>query len=148
MKKSLKRFISFSYLVILGYLVFFQGGRDQIKNHPFNLVPIRNKLVDFIYLNWHDLRYTLRFYGNLIGNVVLFIPFPLVVMWLFPKLSGKRVFLGGLVTSVFIETTQYFFERGVADIDDVLLNFSGSVIGLMLIRLHRRSNFTETLFYI
>ena len=125
--KILKQILSSVYLLSLSYIVFFRDGRDQIKNHPLVILPLRKKLHEFLALSWHDSESVWKFYANLIGNILLFIPFPVIIVWMIPRLSERRVLLSCVIASILIETTQYLFQRGVADIDDVLLNFLGSL---------------------
>lgn len=42
------------------------------------------------------------------------------------------------VVAVAIETVQYIFGLGVSDIDDVILNTFGGVLGMLLYKLFRR----------
>jgi len=140
--KFLKQVLSSVYLASLSYIVFFRDGRDQIRNHPLVLVPVRKKVHEFLSLNWHDSEFVLKFYANLIGNIILFVPFPVIIIWMIPRLSDKKVLVSCVIASILIEMTQYLFQRGVADIDDVLLNFLGSVTGLVLLKLFRRTKYT------
>ena len=64
---------------------------------------------------------------NILGNLALFMPFG----FLFPLKCGSK--LGktcavGLAAVLGIEVIQYF-EGRVADIDDVILNFAGIMLG-------------------
>jgi len=65
---------------------------------------------------------------NLVGNVVLFVPVGALVAWLARR---GRVLVGlafGMLFSVAIELTQFGLGR-VADIDDVILNTTGALVG-------------------
>jgi len=140
--KFLKQTLSSIYLVSLSYIVFFRDGRDQIRNHPLILIPLRKKIYEFLSLDWHDGEFVWKFYANLIGNIILFVPFPVIIVWMIPRVSDKRVLVSCVIASILIETTQYLFQRGVADIDDVLLNFLGSLTGLVLLKLFRRTKYS------
>ena len=75
---------------------------------------------------------------NLIGNIVTFIPFGafLPVMW--PKLRKFwKAVPAGAVAIVAVEILQLFTLRGKCDVDDLLLNTAGIVIGYALWRLVR-----------
>lgn len=73
------------------------------------------------------------FFKNLAANIVMFIPYGLLSP-VFVK-RDRNVFLKILVTgcllSVFIEIVQYVFAIGQCDIDDVILNVLGVLIGLL-----------------
>lgn len=71
------------------------------------------------------------FFKNLAANIIMFIPYGLLSP-VFVK-EGKNVFLKVLVTgcllSIFIEVLQYVMAIGQCDIDDVILNVLGVLIG-------------------
>lgn len=69
---------------------------------------------------------------DIILNVVLFIPFGLLLKLLMPLLSLPKLMLIGFCCSVFIETNQYIFEKGVAQIDDLMHNVIGAMIGWLV----------------
>ena len=69
---------------------------------------------------------------NLLGNIVLFIPFGFFI----PSIWGKcnalwKMLLIALLVPLFIEATQYFIGRSV-DVDDVILNALAIIIGYIL----------------
>ena len=76
------------------------------------------------------------FYINLLGNIVMFAPFGFLVPLLWNASTGK-VILSGCLASVLIEVCQLFLPRST-DIDDVILNTAGTVVGVLLYGLFRR----------
>ena len=60
-----------------------------------------------------------------IQNVLFFIPFG----FLFPWKKWKPVFMSALMTSAIIEATQYIFNLGWCELDDVISNTAGALIG-------------------
>lgn len=60
-----------------------------------------------------------------IQNVLFFIPFG----FLFPWKKWKQVFLSALMTSAAIEITQYIFNLGWCELDDVISNTAGALVG-------------------
>ena len=59
-------------------------------------------------------------------NILFFIPYGL----LFPRKDNwKRVFVTALVLSVFIELSQFIFNLGWCEVDDVISNTLGAMIG-------------------
>lgn len=60
-----------------------------------------------------------------IQNVLFFIPFG----FLFPWKKWKPVFMTALMTSAIIEATQYIFNLGWCELDDVISNTAGALIG-------------------
>ncbi|SQH98202.1 putative integral membrane protein [Corynebacterium minutissimum] len=82
-------------------------------------------------------------WSDLFGNILLFMPFGAAVYVVGRSLRRIRWGLGGallagLMVSLGIETAQYVFSLGFSDIDDVLYNTVGSVLGaLLMARLSR-----------
>ncbi|SEJ63346.1 VanZ family protein [Demequina mangrovi] len=70
---------------------------------------------------------------NLVGNIVLFLPFGTVVALLTQRGFVLRVltatFLGAALSTA-IESTQYLLGR-VADVDDIILNTAGAFLGAL-----------------
>lgn len=74
---------------------------------------------------------------NLLGNVAVFVPLGLLMPWAFPALRrwwAATLLCGGL--SLAIEFTQLFLARSV-DVDDLLLNTLGGLLGYLLFALGR-----------
>ncbi|MFA1508677.1 VanZ family protein [Priestia aryabhattai] len=70
---------------------------------------------------------------NLTANVMLFLPLGFFVSLIWRKYhSFKRVMILGLSVTCLIEFIQYFIGRS-SDIDDVLLNTFGTVIGYVVL---------------
>lgn len=63
----------------------------------------------------------------------MFMPIGFILPLLY-KISGKKVILLGSLFSLFIETSQLFLQRGT-DIDDLMLNSLGVVLGLLIYKL-------------
>ena len=66
-----------------------------------------------------------------IQNILFFIPYGLLFPW---KDNWKRVFVTALVLSVFIELSQFIFNLGWCEVDDVISNTLGAMIGWGAIR--------------
>ena len=68
-------------------------------------------------------------------NVLLFIPFGYLVCTVWKTLQKWwKVAFAGIAFSVVIEAVQLFTSRGWFDLDDVFLNFCGTMIGYGLYR--------------
>lgn len=71
-------------------------------------------------------------YRSMLMNVFLFEPLGLALPFVFKGSAVKRILLSimiGFALSVIIETVQYFFVLGMAEIDDVICNTLGTAIG-------------------
>lgn len=69
---------------------------------------------------------------DIILNVVLFIPLGFLVKSLYPQLRLSIMVLIAFCCSLFIETNQYLFEKGIVQIDDVMHNTIGAMIGWVI----------------
>ena len=72
---------------------------------------------------------------DIVLNVVLFVPLGFLMKLLFSRLRLWKMALIAIYCSVFIETNQYFFEKGIAQIDDVMHNTVGAMIGWGIARI-------------
>lgn len=79
---------------------------------------------------------------NILGNIAIFISFGL----LFPiiqKDKSKKIIFYGLITSALIEEIQYVFALGSSDIDDLVFNTLGTIIGYVLYKIIRQKSRTD-----
>jgi glycopeptide antibiotics resistance protein len=75
---------------------------------------------------------------QVIGNLVMLLPLGIYIPLLFPKLSGFfRVFIICLLVSISIELMQLITSVRSTDIDDVILNTCGALIGYIIYRFLR-----------
>ena len=108
---------------------------------PENIFPPRINLIPFVYLfDYPVFREAVR---NLIGNAAMFIPLGIVWPSVFRKLdSHGKVIAAGVGYSLLIELVQLpFFDR-VSDIDDLILNSLGFLLGYgiyLLVKAEKRS---------
>lgn len=118
------------YTIWILYLLYFASFRNsetilfEIKNIPFQTIDQYSTQV---------IKYNkIAVFKNILGNIILFIPYGFLGM-LYPKLNQfKWLFLTFFLTINLVEFSQYYFRRGYADIDDVILNTSGAVIGFFI----------------
>ncbi|HEX7065439.1 MAG TPA: VanZ family protein [Bacillales bacterium] len=70
---------------------------------------------------------------NVIGNVLLFLPFGFLLPFLFRKCRNFFIMFGVAAGSSFlIEITQYKYAKRIFDIDDIFLNVIGALLGWFL----------------
>ncbi len=118
------------YLLLLVLLLF---GRTQHTGHPYNLLPLKTIRDYFLVLGRDDpVGLSLRPYAliNFAGNLLAFLPLGLFLPLLFSRQRRLCLFLL-TVTAVIclIEVLQYASRRGAMDIDDLLLNLPGALLG-------------------
>lgn len=69
-----------------------------------------------------------------IENVLLFMPFGL----LFPSKDIRFALIAGVIFSIVIEAVQYFACLGLCELDDVICNGLGSLLGNMMFAFARK----------
>jgi glycopeptide antibiotics resistance protein len=130
-----------SYFIVLFYLVFFMPRRRSGISYDINLVPIRNTLHEFKYFAEIG---RFNYLSNIFGNILLFFPLPIILKMYLKVYNFSAVLLISMLFSIAIETVQYIFSVGVADIDDVILNTVGACIGYFFVL--RSKNTLSSLF--
>lgn len=102
--------------------------------HGANFTPF--KTIDY-YLRGHA--NTPIAVSNLGGNIILFSPLGLLVPFIFPRFrSVRQVTAIALGTSLFLELVQLLTGLGSFDVDDLLLNVVGGLIGVLAFKGVRR----------
>jgi glycopeptide antibiotics resistance protein len=113
-----------AYLFLLFYLTLLAFPVHHPHSHALlNLMPFES-IVSDVHAGGR------RMFRNVLGNLAVFLPMGFFVPLLRrPWTSAFRVALVCMILSLAIETLQYDSGRRVADIDDVLLNTLGGVLG-------------------
>jgi glycopeptide antibiotics resistance protein len=66
---------------------------------------------------------------NIGGNIVLLIPIGFLVPFVFQKMDWKKTIAISIASGLSIELTQVILKVGIFDIDDVILNAIGVIVG-------------------
>lgn len=74
---------------------------------------------------------------NLVGNIAVFVPFGLFISILFHHKGAtfRRVLISSVALSLSFEVAQLVLYIGTFDVDDLILNTSGGLIGYGVVRL-------------
>lgn len=125
----------FLYLAALIYFLFFadEYGRAPGTEMRYNLVPFTEIRRFLTYREQLGLR---AVFLNVYGNVLGFLPFGLILPLLhrhFRRLP--RTVAVCFLFSCGVEVTQLLTRRGSCDIDDMILNTLGGLIGYLLFRI-------------
>ena len=107
------------YSMLLFYVVTFQ----DVNYGTNNFVPFKEIF-----------RYEFGskvFIKNIVGNIILFIPFGLFVSYIMKTRKAFPILIISLITSSVIEYTQLKIGR-TFDIDDITLNIVGGFIGYLI----------------
>ena len=102
------------YLFVLFYITMFS--RQAVLEVRWNLTPLRN--FDFG-----------MFFGQLLPNILFFIPVGILLVGILQSRSFILPILLGIGLSVCIELIQLFVHVGICDVDDLLANSIGVVLG-------------------
>ncbi|MGG1616987.1 VanZ family protein [Paenibacillus sp. NRS-1782] len=126
------------YTGLLLYWMFLGFGRTLRPGPPYsyNIVPL-----DTIgrYLRAAQ-SLPFRVWGvNLLGNIVIFVPFGILlpVIWVSLRRFGSLL-LTVVVALVILEVSQMLLGAGTMDVDDVILNVLGMLIGRVVYELLRK----------
>ncbi|MFC4322057.1 VanZ family protein [Litchfieldia salsa] len=128
----ISRGLLLTYFIILVYWMFLGFSRSQADEYSYNLIPFSTIKNYFQYFSHYPL---LTWSINIIGNVTVFVPFGILI-----PLSSKRnmklvtfifVFLLGITT---LEIMQFITRVGSFDVDDIILNTTGALIGFILLK--------------
>lgn len=68
--------------------------------------------------------------SNLIGSIIIFIPFGALLPYIFKSLNNIRIMLIiGIITNLGIELIQLLCRNGIFDVDDIILRTLGTILG-------------------
>ena len=135
MKKNRHRKLGFAffclYLVLLTYFLFFveEMGRnpDVRAEYAYNLTlfkEIRRFIAYRDILGWRAVLL------NIAGNMAAFVPFGFFLPEIWEQVNRwYTTTLLGFVFSLCIETVQLISRVGSFDVDDLLLNTAGALVG-------------------
>lgn len=112
------------YLIALFWILLFKLGVrfSYMENRQVNLIPFRDALI---------LNRKIDF-GEIIMNVVIFVPLGIYAGILFKGWNFGKNILFFFLASLFIETLQFIWRVGAFDITDTITNTLGGMIGLMI----------------
>lgn len=124
------------YFIVLFYFLFFSeelGRTYSERTYRYNLVPFR-EIGRFIrYRNVLGFKIV---FLNIVGNIVAFVPFGAFL----PMFSGRSrkwyvTVLYSFELSLLVELLQLIFRVGSLDVDDLLLNTLGGLVGFLVYKI-------------
>ena len=132
---------AFYHLFLLGVLFLGRGGRFQgdsfweYAKYSVNLIPFRTiwgYVRDYMEQGGQILALAFR---NIAGNFVLFFPMGIFLPCLFPKTEKfHKTALISICTIFGVELLQLLLRRGIFDVDDLILNISGWLLGFAVLK--------------
>lgn len=118
-----------AYLLLLAYLLFFSSayGRTMEMGYRYNLEPFLEIRRAIEHVDAVGYRYMII---NIVGNIAAFMPFGFML----PLITERRMHTGKVLVFSFLltlcaESLQLVSRTGAFDVDDLILNTLGGVLG-------------------
>lgn len=133
--KNAGRILFLLYIVLALYFLFFSeffGRTSTYEEFRYNIVLFKEINRFWTY------RYRLGIgvvLVNILGNVLCFVPFGMLVPMITKRKTLKNVFVVTLLAFLFslaVEVSQLLMRVGSFDVDDLLLNTIGGFIGYII----------------
>lgn len=116
----------------------FSLDKDMVKeymNSSFNIIPLKTIKLYFNGYNGGYLSKSLFLY-NIIGNLCALMPLSFFLPLLFKKQNNILIFILTIILIVIgIESMQFLTLSGSCDIDDLILNLSGSLLLYLILKI-------------
>ena len=126
--KGHKKIILYKELLMLIFIIYALCLFHVVTYQDVNFGT--NNFIPFKEIFRYDLG-TPKVIKNIIGNIIMFIPFGFFASYF---LKSKKISIPLILTIILtttIETVQYYIGR-VFDIDDIILNIVGGILGYLL----------------
>jgi glycopeptide antibiotics resistance protein len=118
--------IGILYALIMGLLLFWRG-HDPV--YHYNLIPFQTIKLYIVNRAYFDLG---TWISNLFGNIVMFIPLGIIIPTLNNRFLKILLFLTAIIAILLaVELLQMVMKVGSFDVDDVILNTIGAIIGFI-----------------
>ena len=134
LKNEFKLLSVYICIVVIVRIVYFP--MELKDGHLDTLILDTSKMLP-LWVNFTPITHMFDIYDgwliNIIGNISMFIPVGICWPFCFKKLNNvwKTVLVGGGF-SLFIEITQLPFYQRCSDIDDLIMNTTGVLIGAVI----------------
>ena len=132
--KAVMKLLFIIYMCVLVYVVFFAEamGRTPQDGYVYNLTPLK-EIKRFMKYIWDNDALGRAARLNIFGNIIAFIPFGMYLPYTSEsKLGFISTVLYTFSLSLTRELGQLITKVGSCDVDDIILNALGGVIGYIL----------------
>ena len=128
--KAVMKLLFIIYMCVLVYVVFFAEamGRTPQDGYVYNLTPLK-EIKRFMKYIWDNDALGRAARLNIFGNIIAFIPFGIYLPY---TSESKLGFISTFLYTLTIELVQLITKVGSCDVDDIILNALGGVIGYIL----------------
>ncbi len=142
-KQKMLKLVFYLYLLFVFFVVAikFTGNNLDVIINRWDIISSAKEagerninLVPFATISNYMRQFSQPYaYMNIVGNLIVFIPFGFLFPMVYPnRKSFFSVFVTCFVTVVGIELFQYTTCLGFCDIDDLILNMLGCVVGYVI----------------
>ncbi len=132
-KRELQLILVYICFIVVARVTFCPFAKVDGKIQPLvfdaaNAFPFRINLMPFVNLfDYPERRDAIL---NLVGNITMFIPIGIIWPAVYKELNNHaKVIAAGVGLSLFVEILQFPFYDRLSDIDDLLLNSFGFIVG-------------------
>lgn len=121
--KEILNLVFMIYILVLFYII---SAQEVVvgPNETYNLIPFKEIF-----------RYQIgssSFIKNTVGNILLFVPFGLFLSYYLGKAKLYIIFFLTLISSFTIELSQRLVMGRIFDVDDIILNVFGGILGYII----------------
>lgn len=133
--KSILWILFVLYLMLLITIIFFKYGfsmslvllQETDRLVMSNFIPLKT-IIHYCRTSSIDL--TIR---EVLGNIIAFTPMGFLLPFLFNRIKGVvKISIISFIISLFFEVIQLITNLGSFDVDDMILNVLGAIIGFMV----------------
>lgn len=138
LKQILLYLVLIVYIFLLAKILLFKYvspfelfSVERIATRTYNLIPFKS-IYEYLFSTHLAIIFALT---NVVGNIIIFIP---LGMYLQVFKRNKKIFdciTLTCVISLCVEVTQYILGIGAFDIDDIILNTVGGLLGIIIYRI-------------
>lgn len=151
MKKIIKLFFiisAFLYFIILIYILFARKINywedlsmiDYIK-YSSNIIPFKtiSKYIKYIFNGNINTDISVK---NLVVNFIIFLPMGIYIPYFIRKINKYTYYIITIFIIILtLEITQVISRKGSFDIDDIILNLTGAIIGFRIYKMKIIQNY-------
>lgn len=116
-------------VVTIGQMMFNFGGTQE---GAANLIPFKTIIPYLSGKNGFLIPMI-----NILGNIIALVPAGFLIPFIYNKMNWRKTILLAILLGVSIETIQLILHIGIFDIDDIILNALGVIIGFWKFNLYQ-----------
>ena len=123
------------FLLYVGFLIYFlfvaewYGRTEVSEDYRYNL-ELFKEIRRFI--TYREQLGAFTVFANLFGNILIFVPYGFFISMASRSRGFFKTLFFSMGLSLCVETVQLFTRVGSFDVDDILLNTIGGVLGYIL----------------